>query len=93
MKHSSPLNTIPAIFVQNNLEMATWLNNIGVIMILIAFILLSMKIINSEHPAYKWLNFVGAGFTCVGAYMLGVMAFVVMEAIWSAVALYSIIRK
>jgi hypothetical protein len=73
--------------------MADWLNNIGVIMILIAFILLSTKVISSEHPSYKWLNFVGAGFTCAGAYMIGAMAFVIMEAVWSVVALYSIIRK
>ena len=73
--------------------MANWLNYIGVAMIMIAFILLSIKTISSEHPAYKWLNFVGAGFTCVGAYMSDVIPFVIMEAVWGIVAFYSIIRK
>lgn len=73
--------------------MAEWLNAIGVTLILFAFVMLSLKKMPAESPAYKWLNFIGGSMLCTGAYMIAAWAFVVMEGVWSAVALYSIVRK
>ena len=73
--------------------MAEWLNAIGVTLILFAFVMLSLKKMPADSPAYKWLNFVGGALLCWGAFLIPSYAFVVMEGVWSAVAFYSIIRK
>ena len=69
--------------------MADWFNGIGVTLILVSFILLTLRRISSESLFYKTLNFLGAGM----AWMLGVGAFVLLEGVWSLVALYSIIKR
>lgn len=73
--------------------MADWFNGIGVTLILVSFILLTLRKISSESLFYKTLNFLGAGMACIGAWMLGVWAFVLLEGVWSLVALYSIIKR
>lgn len=86
------INKPGLIFVQK-ISMASWLNGIGVTLILIAFVLLSLKRIQPDHVVYKLFNFFGAGLACAGAWMIGAWAFVVLEGVWSMVALYSIFRK
>ncbi len=73
--------------------MANWLNGIGVTLILVSFILLTLRKISSESILYKSLNFLGAGLACIGAWLIGVWAFVLLEGVWSLVALYSIFKK
>lgn len=75
------------------IAMASWLNGIGVTLILIAFVLLSLKRIQADHVVYKLFNFFGAALACAGAWMIGAWAFVVLEGVWSLVALYSLFRK
>jgi len=77
--------------IEDNME--EWINGIGVTMILLAFVLLTLKKLSADSIVYKLLNFIGAGLACIGAWMVGVKAFVILEATWSLVALYSILKK
>ncbi len=78
---------------KNLLKMEQWINGIGVTMILLAFILLTVKKISSDSLTYKLLNFLGAGLACIGAWLVGIKAFVILEGTWSVVALISIFKK
>ncbi|MCO6461489.1 MAG: hypothetical protein J5I59_08805 [Saprospiraceae bacterium] len=73
--------------------MSDWINGLGVTLILIAFILLTLKIISSDSLYYKLLNMLGAGMACYGAWLVGVWAFVVLEGVWCLVAFLSFFKK
>jgi ribose/xylose/arabinose/galactoside ABC-type transport system permease subunit len=69
------------------------INTLGVSLILLAFLLLTLKKVSSESNAYNLLNLFGAGLACYGAWLIGAMPFVVLEVIWCAVAVYGLLRK
>lgn len=65
---------------------------VGVSLLLIAFFLQSIKVISSESTAYALLNFLGAGISGYASWLITFMPFVVLEAVWSAVAVFSLIK-
>jgi hypothetical protein len=69
------------------------LTYIGVTLILLAFLLLSIKKIEQTDKSYLYMNFIGAGFACVGAWLIHSIPFVLLEGIWSLVALWGIVKK
>jgi uncharacterized membrane protein len=76
-----------------NMEMSTELiNAVGVGMILIAFFLLTFKIVNQESKIYLLLNIFGAGIAGYGAYLLKSNSFVVLEFTWTLVSIISLIK-
>lgn len=64
----------------------------GVSLILLAFLLLNIKKIRPTDKSYHLLNMLGAGLACYGAILINSIPFVVLEAIWAAVATYGLIR-
>lgn len=66
--------------------------SIGVIILLIAFLLNLYKKLPAESKAYAFLNFIGAGTCCYASYMISFYPFVILEAIWSFVALTSLFK-
>lgn len=69
------------------------INSAGVSLILIAFLLLTLKKVDSQSVAYNVLNLVGAGLACYGSVLIGAVPFVVLEGIWCLVAIYALIRR
>ena len=69
------------------------INSVGVSLILIAFFLLTLKKVDSQNVYYNLLNLIGAGLACYGSYLIKSIPFVVLEAIWSLVALYGLIKR
>ncbi|SEP46161.1 hypothetical protein [Mucilaginibacter sp. OK283] len=66
--------------------------SIGVIILLIAFVLNLLNKLSSENRVYKLFNFIGAGTCCYASYMVSFYPFVVLEGVWGAVALVSLLR-
>lgn len=69
------------------------INTIGVSLILLAFLLLTLKKVDSRSAAYNLLNLVGAGLACYGAILISAIPFVILEAIWCLVAVYGLLRR
>lgn len=69
------------------------INTIGVSLILIAFVLLTIRKLKSDSILYYILNFTGAGLACYGSWLIGVIPFVVLEAVWALVAAAGLIRS
>lgn len=68
------------------------ITTLGVSLILLAFLLLNIKKVRPTDKSYHLLNLVGAGLACYGAVLISSIPFVVLEAIWAAVAIYGLIR-
>lgn len=75
------------------MSFADIINSFGVSLILLAFLLLTLKKVTPKSISYNLLNLVGAGLACYGSILIGAMPFVILEAIWCLVAIYGLVRR
>jgi hypothetical protein len=68
------------------------LASIGVIILLIAFLLNLYKKLSAETRMYAFLNFIGAAVCCYASFLIHFYPFVLLESIWSFVALTSLFK-
>lgn len=66
---------------------------IGVIILLIGFFLNLNKKIASDSKFYIWCNIIGAGMNCYASYMISFYPFVILEAVWTGVAVVSLFNN
>lgn len=66
---------------------ADWLGSAGVALLLAAYFLNLIGRLGREKRAYHALNALGAGLACWASWQIGFLPFVVLEAVWLAVAL------
>lgn len=69
------------------------INTLGVSLILLAFLLITIKKISPVSRTYNLLNLAGAGTACYGAFLIDAIPFVVLEVIWCVVALYGLMKR
>ncbi|SCY05365.1 hypothetical protein SAMN05192588_0913 [Nonlabens sp. Hel1_33_55] len=69
-----------------------WIGTIGVFLILLAYFLTVIKKIKTEDLLFILLNFVGASLACLASILLEYWPFIILEACWSLISLYSLIR-
>ncbi|MGH8013139.1 MAG: CBU_0592 family membrane protein [Candidatus Binataceae bacterium] len=67
--------------------------SVGVFLLLIAFLLNLLGWLRNDHILYQLLNFAGAAIACYASVMIEFRPFVVLEGIWSVVALAGIIHS
>jgi hypothetical protein len=75
------------------MQAADLINSAGVSLILLAFLLLTLKKVTPQSTSYNLLNLVGAGLACYGSVLINAVPFVVLEGIWCAVALYGLLKR
>ncbi len=66
--------------------------SLGVIILLIAFLLNLTKKMKADSRAYSLLNFIGAGLCCYASWMVKFYPFILLEGVWSLVALVSLFK-
>jgi hypothetical protein len=66
---------------------------VGVGLLLIAFFLQALKIIKAEDPMYALLNLFGAAIAGYSSWMIGFIPFVILEAVWVFVAVFSLFKN
>jgi len=69
---------VTAIFV----EIVGWT---GAVLVLGAYILVSMGKLSGASPSFQWMNAVGAGFFVLNTWWHGAMPSMVLNIIWSAI--------
>lgn len=72
---------------------ATLISTIGVSLLLLAFIGSSSKIIAQQSLAYWLLNLVGGAMATVGAWLIGSLPFLVLEAVWTGASLVGLVKQ
>ena len=55
---------------------------LGMTLILSAFLLETMDILNSKSPTYLWMMAGGAALLAIRAYLIDEWAFFILEAVW-----------
>lgn len=65
---------------------------IGVILLLVAFVLNTAKVLSARSKAYQGLNALGAAIAGVGALLVPFYPFVVLEGVWALVAIAALLR-
>ena len=69
-----------------------WIGTIGVGLILLAYFLNTMKWIPENGKFFFILNTIGGGLSCYAAVLIDFMPFVVLEAIWTIVSVYGLMK-
>jgi hypothetical protein len=64
--------------------------SLGVIILLVAFLLNLYKKLPAKSKAYGLMNFIGAAVCALSSCMIKFYPFIVLESIWSLVALLSL---
>lgn len=72
--------------------MSTIIGSLGVSLLLVAFVLNLINVLDENCPVYSILNIVGAGMACYSSVLIKFMPFVILEGVWCIAALVSLIR-
>ena len=64
----------------------------GVIILLIAFLLNLYKRLPAGSKTYSLMNFVGAAICAYSSYLIKFYPFIILESVWSMVALVSLFK-
>jgi hypothetical protein len=65
----------------------------GVLILLVAYLLNMLKIIQTGGLVYLLLNFIGAAIACFASWLIPYFPFVILEGVWALVSLAGVIRK
>lgn len=65
---------------------------VGSMLILGAFIAAQVKWLETSHPLYIWLNFIGSGILAVVAVIEAQWGFLLLEGVWALVSLWSLVK-
>ena len=69
-----------------------WLGFLGVFQILIAYFLNVLGKISNNDLSFMLLNLFGAAMACLASILLNYWPFIILEAIWALVSLYSLFK-
>jgi hypothetical protein len=68
------------------------MGTIGVGLVLLAYFFNTIKMIPENGKLFFILNVVGGALSCYAAVLINFMPFVVLEAIWTVVSVYGLIK-
>ena len=64
----------------------------GVAILLIAFLLNLLKVLDYNNRLYISLNIVGAGLACTASVMIDYLPFILLEGTWTVVSVVALVR-
>ena len=74
------------------MDFSVVIGSAGVFLLLLAFFLNLFRIIKAESRVYIILNIIGAGMSCYASVLIGFVPFIVLEAVWCAVAIAGLMK-
>ena len=70
-----------------------WIGTIGVGLVLLAYFFNTMKIIPENGKLFFLLNVIGGAMSCYAALLIIFWPFVILEAIWTVVSIYGLLKN
>ena len=70
-----------------------WIGTIGVGLVLLAYFFNTMKMIPENGKLFYLLNVIGGAMSCYAAILIIFWPFVILEAIWTIVSIYGLIKN
>ena len=68
------------------------IGSIGVALLLLAFFASIRGFLSTSSRTYFALNAAGAALACLSSYLIGFLPFVILEGVWTIVALWELLR-
>ncbi|WP_339894691.1 hypothetical protein [uncultured Algibacter sp.] len=68
-----------------------WIGFLGVFQILLAYFLNVIGEVSNKDLPYILLNLIGAAMACLASILLNYWPFIILEAVWALVSLYSLL--
>ncbi|MCW5908048.1 MAG: hypothetical protein KIS94_09335 [Chitinophagales bacterium] len=65
----------------------------GVALLLLAFLLNLLKIVDHNNRLYISFNLIGAGMACAASLLINYIPFVVLEGVWALVSAAALVRS
>jgi hypothetical protein len=75
------------------MDAPTLIGSLGVALLLLAFFLSLFKFVAQDGLAYIGMNVAGAALACWSSWVIAFMPFVILEAVWCAVAFAALVRR
>lgn len=75
------------------MNLHTVIGSVGVTLLLLAYVLLQVKKLETHHLIYTILNFLGASLSLLSSYLIDFMPFVILEGAWALVSLQIILKN
>ena len=69
-----------------------WIGTVGVFVLLLAYFLVALNMIDPKGIVYILLNLIGAVVAGVASYFLNYWPFIILEGAWTTVSVYSLIQ-
>jgi hypothetical protein len=67
--------------------------SIGVSILLVAYLLNMLKIIQTESLTYLLLNLAGAAIACFASWLIPYYPFVILEGTWAILSMIAVIKR
>jgi hypothetical protein len=64
----------------------------GVLILLLAYFLNGRNMLLKENIIYILMNIIGAGLACIASVLLRYWPFIILEACWTLVSLFSLVK-
>lgn len=74
------------------MTLTDWTGFIGVALLLAAFMLNLLGLIQRDGLTYLLLNLVGAALACLASVLLNYLPFVILEGCWTLVSAYGLLK-
>lgn len=72
------------------MNLTDWIGTIGVFVLLLAYFLVVINVIDAKGMAYILMNLFGALIAGVASYLLNYWPFIILELAWTLVSAYSL---
>lgn len=73
--------------------MHAWFGSVGVFILLLAYFLNLIKVINSSSLWYGILNTIGGALAAYASYLLSFLPFMILEGTWTIVSMISLVKN
>lgn len=67
------------------------IGSFGVALLLLAFVLNLLRVVNERSRSYLWMNCLGAAAACWYAWAGGLVPFIILEGVWALSALVRLV--
>jgi hypothetical protein len=75
------------------MNLADYVGAFGVGLLLLAYLLTILKILETGSRTFIWMNVVGATFACLASVMIHYVPFIVLEGAWAVVSIVTLIKS
>ncbi len=75
------------------MNLSDCVGSFGVGLLLLAYLLTILKVLETGNKIFIWMNSIGATFACLASVMIHYVPFIVLEGAWAVVSVLTLIKR